>query len=169
MKENEFNLNSATKYEDGEPIMSDMPVQLVRLTKRVAFLEKKISNTAYSIRKEFDDALDDALDEKMKAVADKYIDLEERIAICEGNIENIDYRLEEIERKMGNILIALRYLELSYLDTDSVTLHAGSNFCGNCTHCHRGKQGDDEVYVCELSHEILDPDDSNCAMFEPPF
>lgn len=163
MKENEFNLNSATKYENGEPIMSDMPVQLVRLTKRVAFLEKKLSNTAYSIRKEFDDALD----EEMKAVADKYIDLEERIAICEGNIENLDYRLEDIERKMGNILIALRYSDLSYLDTDSTTLHAGSNFCGNCCHCSH--VAPDVAYRCELSGEDVDPDEASCTMFEHPF
>lgn len=168
MKENEFNLNSATKYEDGEPMMSDLPVQLVRLLKRIELLEKKVRKdeigkySAHSLKEYFDDEIS----EEMKAVADEYIKHEERIEICEGNIEDLDYRLEEIERKLGNILIALRYSDLNHLDIEP-NEHTGSNFCGNCCHCSH--VAPDVTYRCELSGEDVDPDDSNCAMFEPPF
>lgn len=143
----EFSLNSAEKYKDGSPIMTDLPVQLVRLLKRIEFLEKKVNECQNTQNRVF------------------RRDLE----ICEGNIEDLDYRLEEIERKLGNVLIALRYSDLRNLDIEPDNCHKGSDFCGNCTHCARGKQGDDTVYVCELSHEIVDPDDASCSMFEPPF
>ena len=32
--------------------------------------------------------------------------------------------------------------------------------CGKCVYCARGKQGDDTVYVCILSHKIVEPDDA---------
>lgn len=167
----EFSLNSAEKYKDGSPMMTDLPVQLVRLLKRIELLEKKVRDDdigkySASSLKEY---IDDELSEEMQAVAKEHIKHEDRIEICEGNIEDLDYRLEEIERKLGNVLIALRYSDLTHLDIEPDNCHKGSDFCGNCTHCNRGKQGDDTVYVCELSHEIVDPDDSSCSMFEPPF
>ena len=142
--------------------MTDLPVQLVRLTKRIACLEKKVRDdeigqySAHSLKEYFDDEMS----EEMKAVADKYIDLEERIEICEGNIENLDYRLEEIERKVGNILIALRYSEkLGEFE------HLGKDFCGNCIH----HVIDDDIPCCELTAEICDHDDASCSMYQDSY
>lgn len=47
--------------------------------------------------------------------------------------------------------------------------HVGDNFCGNCAHCDHGKQGDDTIYICVKTGEILDPDWASCEMFEHPF
>lgn len=143
--------------------MTDMPVQLVRLTKRIAYLEKKVRDdgigqySAHSLKEYFDDEMS----EEMKAVAEKYLDLEERVQICEGNIENLDYRLEEIERKLAKLASIIEVF--GYSDS----WHTGSDFCGNCVHCSH--VAPDINYVCELSGEIVDPDDSSCTMFEPPF
>ena len=43
--------------------------------------------------------------------------------------------------------------------------HIFSNFCGNCTHA----KSEDGIYACELTGEIIDPDDSSCSMFEPSY
>lgn len=51
---------------------------------------------------------------------------------------------------------------------ESFTEHKGSDFCGNCTHVNRCR-AEDGIYACELSGEIIDPDDSSCARFEPPY
>lgn len=137
----EFNLNSAEKYKDGSPMMSDLPVQLVRLMKRIAYLEKKVGN-------------------------------DDRIEICEGNIEDLDYRLEEIERKLANIMVALKYSDLNCLriePDEPDSWHTGSDFCGNCAHCDSGKQGDDTIHVCDRTAEIIDPDDASCSHYEENF
>lgn len=174
MKENEFNLNSATKYKDGEPMMTDLPVQLVRLLKRIEFLEKKIRKdeigmySAHSLKEYFDDEMS----EEMKAVADEYIKHEERILKLERlcnqlnefmknvdiTVNSLDERLSIIEEQVERIM---KYIEKKELE------HTCSNFCGNCTHCSH--VAPDVTYRCELSGEIVDPDDSSCAMFEPPF
>ena len=142
--------------------MTDMPVQLVRLAKRVAFLEKKVGNdeigqyTAHSLKEYFDDALDD----EMKAVADEYIKHEERILKLERLCNQLHDMIMELSKETREKLYEISTIQFG---------HFGDNFCGNCAHCDHGKQGDDTVYVCSLSAEIVDPDDSNCAMFEPPF
>ena len=144
----EFTLNSAEKYKDGSPMMTDLPVQLVRLIKRIEFLEKKVHDCQ----------------QNQERVLMRDLD------ICEGNIDDLDYRLEEIERKVYEIHRFLNSVAPDFFAKiqDEMT-HKGSNFCGNCMHCDHGKQGDDEVYVCELSAEIVDPDSASCSMFEPPF
>lgn len=134
----EFNLNSAEKYKDGSPMMTDLPVQLVRLLKRIEFLEKKVRD-------------------------------DDRIEICEGDIEDLDYRLEEIERKIANIMIILRHPDLNQLiiePLESDNWHTGKDFCGNCAHCDSGKQGDDTIYVCDRTAEIIDPDEASCPHYE---
>lgn len=96
--------------------------------------------------------------------------LSEDVSINEGNIESLCCDMEDLQRKVYQI-----YRFLSSVDPDFFAKiqdemsHKGSNFCGNCTHCDHGKQGDDTVYGCDLSDEIVDPDDSSCSMFEPPF
>lgn len=106
-------------------------------------------------------------DEKLK-------DHHERITINEGNIDAISSEVEDLQRKVYAIYKLLNSVDPDFFAKieDQIRLERvnnGSNFCGNCTHCNRGKQGDDTVYICELSHEITDPDDSSCAMFELPF
>lgn len=91
------------------------------------------------------------LDDKIDALKDLFEDLE-------NQINDLSIRFDELKKFVGYTLA-----------DPAVSPHTGSNFCGNCTHCARGKQADDTVYVCKLSHEIVDPDDSSCAMFEPPF
>lgn len=171
MKENEFNLNSATRYEDGEPITSDMPVQLIRLAKRVAFLEKKVGNeeigqyTARSLKEYFDDALDD----EMKAIADEYIKHEERILKLERLCNQLHDMITELDKDLSREFREFKKFVLYPCVPAQKSEHIGSNFCGNCAHCDHGKQGDDTVYVCSLSAEIVDPDESSCSMFEHPF
>lgn len=149
--------------------MTDIPVQLVRLLKRIELLEKKVCDdeigkySAHSLKEYFDDEMS----EEMKAVADKYIEHEECIEICEGNIENLDYRLEEVERKLANIIVALKYSDIDYLKTTFE--HTGKDFCGNCKHFDM----EGETPVCTLRNEVLgfyaNPDDASCSHYEDNF
>lgn len=72
----------------------------------------------------------------------------------------------------------LRYLEQTFTEFAKVQddlieeqihseppKHNCNNFCGNCYHCDHGKN----VCVCKLTGEVIDPDESSCLMFEPPF
>lgn len=176
-KMHEFTLHSATKYKDGTPIMSEP--ERVYCDTDCTLIHGDAENMSNQL-----DALEQRVDEfteeydtvlathagKINAHTDALLDhehklstLSEDVSINEGSIENLDFRLEEVERKINSILKLLIHYDITPYS------HVGSNFCGNCTHCNRGKQGDDTVYVCELSYEIIDPDDSSCSMFEPPF
>lgn len=42
--------------------------------------------------------------------------------------------------------------------------HIFSNFCGNCIHAEMNT-----ICTCDLSGEIIDPDDASCSMFDPSF
>ena len=165
MKENEFTLNSATKYKDGEPMMTDLPVQLVRLLKRVSYLEKKVGNdeigqySARSLKEYFDDALTD----EMEAVAKEYIKHDERIhelenqqVIILADLDELKYRLNYIEKKLNTLLD---------LTSSYPTKHTGSNFCGNCIHHDMGY----EFPCCRLTGEACDHDDASCAMYEDSY
>lgn len=112
-------------------------------------------------------------DETLKTHGETLEDHHERITINEGNIDSISADVEDLQKKV--------YAIYKYFNAISPNVffdickgieelaHKGSDFCGNCTHCDHGKQGDDTVYVCELSKEVVDPDESSCSMFEPPF
>lgn len=97
----------------------------------------------------------------------------ERITINEGNIDAISYDVEDLQRKVYAIYKFLNSVDPDFFAKieDQIRLertNKGSNFCGNCTHVNKCR-AEDGIYACELSGEIVDPDDSSCAMFEPPF
>lgn len=97
----------------------------------------------------------------------------ERITNNEGNIDGISSDVEDLQRKVYAIYQFLNSVAPDFFFNLSEEIkkkaHKCSDFCGNCAHCDHDKQGDDTVYVCDLSAETVDPDDSSCSMFEPPF
>lgn len=119
------------------------------------------------------DELIEEYDATLKTHGDTLEQHKERITINEGNIDGISSEVEDLQRKVYAIYQFLNsaapdfFFNLS--EEIKKNMHKGPDFCGNCTHCDHGKQGDDTVYVCDLSAEIVDPDDSSCVMFEPPF
>lgn len=126
---------------------------------------------------EFAKTQDDLIEEydaTLKTHGDTLQGHHERITNSEGDISAISSDVEDLQRKVYQI-----YQFLNSVDPDFFAkieeqirlerVNNGSNFCGNCAHCHRGKQGDDTIYVCDLTKGFLDPDDSSCEMFEPPF
>ena len=123
---------------------------------------------------EYDDLIEE-YDETLKTHSITLEDHHERITINECNIDALASDIEDLQRKVAAIYQFLDSVDPDFFAKIEEQIHSEppkhncNNFCGNCTHCYRGKQGDDEVYVCELSHEIVDPDDSSCSMFEPPF
>lgn len=78
--------------------------------------------------------------------------------------------LEHLYEKVINYVCKLREkvdkIAESFI-AESFIEHKGSDFCGNCTHASH--VAPDEAWRCNLSGEIVDPDDSSCSMFEPPF
>lgn len=100
----------------------------------------------------------DAFNAKLELLDDKIHALKDYFEDLEAQINDLSIRFDEFKK-------FTLYSRVPAQKTE----HTGSDFCGNCTYCARGKQADDTVYVCKLSHEIVDPDDSSCAKFEPPF
>lgn len=99
--------------------------------------------------------------------------LSEDVSINEGNIGCISADVEDLQRKVYQIYQFLNSVDPDFFAKieDQIRLgrvNNGSNFCGNCTHVNKCR-AEDGIYACELSGEIVDPDDSSCAMFEPPF
>lgn len=99
--------------------------------------------------------------------------LSEVVSINRGNIDSLYYDVEDLQRKVYAI-----YKFLNSVDPDFFVkiedqmflerVNNGSNFCGNCTHVNKCR-AEDGIYACELSGKIIDPDESSCSMFEPPF
>lgn len=189
-KMHEFTLCSATKYKDGTTMMKENKFGVDFCEEDCCpHWEKKCghtledkhmcpylphdtdSNLKYleQVFTEFAKVQDDIIadyDEKLK-------DHHERITINEGNIDSLCLDVKDLQRKVYAIYKFFNAISPNvFFDICKgieELAHKGSDFCGNCTHCHRGKQGDDTVYVCDLSKEVVDPDDSSCTMFEPPF
>lgn len=138
--------------------MTDLPVQLVRLLKRIELLEKKVRDdeigkySAHSLKEYFDDEMS----EEMKAVADEYIKHEERILKLEKLCNQLYGMIVEVSKETREKLREISMIQFG---------HFGDNFCGNCAHCQSGIN----ISTCELSGEIIDPDESSCSMFEHPF
>lgn len=174
-KMHEFTLHSATKYKDGTPIMSE-PKKICSVRGKTV---KDMSNQLDYLERAFkgfaktQDELIEEYDATLKTHGDTLEDHKERITINEGNIDAISFDVEDLQRKVYAIYQFLNSVAPDFFfnlcEEIKKNSHKGSNFCGNCTHCDHGKQGDDTVHVCDLSAEIVDPDDSSCAMFEPPF
>lgn len=108
----------------------------------------------------------DGLSKEYDMIFEKHAD---RINILTDNVEehlNRICELEHLYEKVIDYVCELR--ERIDKIAESHIEHKGSNFCGNCTHVNKCR-AEDGIYACELSGEIVDPDDSSCAMFEPPF
>lgn len=76
-----------------------------------------------------------------------------------ADLEEHEYRLSIIEEQIKRIM---DYIEKNESE------HTCSNFCGNCVHCTPPKTSA-SFHICDLKGEVIDPDESSCAMFEPPF
>lgn len=97
----------------------------------------------------------------------------ERITINEGNIDAISSDVEDLQRKVYQIYQFLNSIDPDFFAKIEEQIHSEppkhncNNFCGNCTHASH--VAPDEMWRCILSGEPVDPDDSSCSMFEPPF
>lgn len=99
----------------------------------------------------------DAHSAKLELLDDKIDTLKDLFEDLEAQINDLSLRFDEVKKFVG------------YTLTDPVTSpHTCSNFCGNCTH-YQAPTSSVTLPTCKLSGEIVDPDDSSCAMFEPPF
>lgn len=106
------------------------------------------------------------IDGFMKNVDITVNSLDERLNITENGIRTILADLEEHEQRLCVIEEQLERI-MKYIEKKE-TEHTCSNFCGNCAH-YQAPTSSVTLPTCKLSGEIVDPDDSSCAMFEPPF
>lgn len=90
------------------------------------------------------------LDDRIDALKDLFDDLE-------AQINDLSYRFDEFKKFILYPCVPAQKSE-----------HTRSNFCGNCTY-YQEPTSSVTLPTCKLSGEIIDPDDSSCAMFEPPF
>lgn len=145
------------EVEQKPDINSSYPKQLLRESNKLDSLEQRV------------DELSEEYDAVLKTHGDTLEQHMEQIEINEGNIESLCSDVEDLQRKLYEI-----YRFLDYVDTDFFAkvqdkmAHKGSDFCGNCTHVNKCR-AEDGIYACEFTGEIVDPDDSSCSMFEPPF
>ena len=192
----EFTLHSATKYKDGTPIMSepekvycesdavlihgmadsssrvDVDSSYSKLSNQLDYLERAFKGFAKT-----QDELIEEYDATLKIHGDTLEDHHERITMNEGNIDSISSDVEDLQRKVAIIYQFINSVAPGtffkvmeeFKRVEKENIHNGSDFCGNCAHCDHGKQGDDTIYICTLSHGFVDPDDSSCSHFEPPF
>lgn len=186
-KMHEFTLHSATKYKDGTPIMSEPEEMSNQLDSEYCklgtcpYYDKFCDHTlqdkhgcAYLPHDAAADLkyLEQTFTEFAKTQDDLIEDYHERIAINEYNINSLCCDVEDLQRKV--------YAIYKYFNATSPNVffdickgieelaHKGSDFCGNCTHVNKCR-AEDGIYACELSGEVVDPDNSSCVMFEPPF
>lgn len=112
-------------------------------------------------------------DATLKTHSDTLEDHMERITINEGNIDSISADVEDLQRKVHQIYQFLNSVDPDFFARIEEQIHSEppkhncNNFCGNCTHASH--VAPDEAWRCILSGEVVDPDDSSCSMFEPPF
>lgn len=119
------------------------------------------------------DELIEEYDATLKTHGETLEDHHERITINEGNIDAISSDVEDLQRKVYQIYQFLNSVDPDFFAKIEEQIHSEppkhncNNFCGNCAHVSH--TAPDEMWRCILSGEIVDPDDSSCAMFEPPF
>lgn len=209
-KMHEFTLHSATKYDDGTPIMSEpekatesnqIDTKLSRPNQfGIDFCEPdccpywdkycdhtlqdkhmcpylphdtdsnlKYLEQAFAEFAKTQDELIEEYDATLKTHGDTLEQHKERITINEHNIDVLSSDVEDLQRKIYQIYQFLHSVDPDFFykisEECARTEHKGSNFCGNCAHAEVG----DGIAGCKLSGEIVDPDDSSCSMFEPPF
>lgn len=193
-KMHEFTLHSATKYKDGTPIMSNQLDPEFCEFGTCPYYDKFCDHTLHDKHgcaylphtpeadlkyleqtfTEFAKTQDDLIEEydaTLKTHGDTLEQHMERITISEGNIDAISADVEDLQKKVYQIHQFLNSVDPDFFAKieEQVRLEKltnnGSNFCGNCTHF----EVVEGIGNCELSGEIVDPDDSSCSMFEPPF
>lgn len=125
---------------------------------------------------EFARTQDDLIEEydlTLKTHDETLEDHHERITINEDNIDVLSVDVEDLQRKVYQIYQFLNSVDPDFFAKIEEQIHSEppkhncNNFCGNCTHASH--VAPDEAWRCILSGEIIDPDDSSCSMFEPPF
>ena len=89
--------------------------------------------------------------------------LDDKIHTLKNYFEDLESQISSLQLQFDELKKFIRYT----LADPAASHHTCSNFCGNCCHCSH--VAPDVTYRCELSGEDIDPDDSSCAMFEPPF
>lgn len=115
------------------------------------------------------DELIEEYDATLKTHGDTLEEHLKMITINEGNIDALSSDVEDLQQKVHAIYQFLNSVAPDFFfnlcEEIKKNAHKGSNFCGNCTHV-KSKDG---IYACDLTSEIVNPDDSSCSMFEPPF
>lgn len=112
-------------------------------------------------------------DVTLKTHGDTLEQHKERITINESNIDAISSDVEDLQRKVYQIYQFLNSVDPDFFAKIEEQIHSEppkhncNNFCGNCSHVSH--TAPDEMWRCILSGEPVDPDDSSCSMFEPPF
>ena len=103
---------------------------------------------------------------KQCAREDAYIQCIRQSNQLDGFMKNVDITVNSLDERLSiveeQIERIMKYIEKKELE------HTCSNFCGNCSH-YQEPTSSITLPTCKLSHEIVDPDNSSCAMFEPPF
>lgn len=167
-KMHEFTLHSATKYKDGTPIMSEPKKTVKDMSNQLDYLERAFKGFART-----QDELIEEYDTTLKSHADTLQDHHERITINEGNIDAISSDVEDLQRKVYQIYQFLNSVDPDFFAKIEEQIHSEppkhncNNFCGNCSHVSNTES--DGLWRCILSGEPVDPDDSSCSLFEPPF
>lgn len=93
---------------------------------------------------------------KIELLCDKVDALKDLFDDLEAQINDLSIRFDEFKKF------------IFYPCVPATSKHTCSNFCGNCTH-YQAPTSSVTLPTCKLSGEIVDPDDSSCAMFEHPF
>lgn len=91
---------------------------------------------------------------KINNHTDALLEHEHRICDLESQITSLETQLTELKAFIGHTLA-----------DSAVDAHTGSNFCGNCKH-YTPPASSVFLPLCSLLDNVVDPDDSSCAMFE---
>lgn len=123
----------------------DAYIQCIRQSNQLDGFMKNVDITVNSLNSKYE-----LLDDKIHHLKDLFEDLE-------AQINDLTLRFEEFKKFILYPCVPAQKPE-----------HTGSNFCGNCSHCTPPKTSV-TFHTCNLSSEVIDPDESSCAMFEHPF
>ena len=90
-----------------------------------------------------------------------------------NQLDSLREHISALEQKLGDIDTLSEDVTniKAWINAKELVNHTGSNFCGNCSHCTPvvTPKTSAKFHTCELSGEVIDPDESSCAMFEHPF
>ena len=135
---------------DGSPYpreckREDAYIQCIRQSNQLDGFMKNVDITVNSLNAKYE-----LLDDKIHHLKDLFQDLETQI-------NDLSTQLDELKKFIGY-----------HFADPAINSHVGCDFCGNCAHYTRPKTPA-TVPVCDLSGEVIDPDDASCCMFEFPF